>query len=562
MSALSPFPLLGGRFRLGEKIGGSAGTETWRATEAGTDRTYTVLILETGGAPPQPLAERVLAASRIQHSSILPTVDAGVTDDGRLFVVREQMPGGNLAAYVRRNGPLSPRKAAAVVRGLLGALDAAHANGIVHGEVEPAKVSVGTDNKPRLTGLGLAGIPPRTERPFAAPEVTDPSSADVRSDVYSAGATLFTLVTGKPPTGLPESAIGDGPLAGIPAALSQVIHRATRSDPGDRYASAAEMLADLKAIAAVLPQASASPPVAANDEPPARAAPTIAISLDAPLPPAAPGRDEETPTQLFDRDVIKMALGDLDRSSFGDLQPAIDGNAADEPSVATMPAGGADLGRIEEPPVAVRERKQPPIVAIAVVAIGVAACVAFALYTTRAPTGAPDPEVAPPDAAAANPAPSPTEPPPTPAAVQKSPPVETTTPPVAAAETPKPAPRPAARPAAKKKVKGSNEAAPQQPVIAPPTEEPIDVEEDGDMLPRIVPDETSTDETSTAEPPAGEPTPPAEAASPETPEEEEPIWDAPPADTPPAEPAPVPSEPAPAEPSTTEPPATEPAPAD
>src|SRR6185436_17895399 len=106
---------------------------------------------------------------------ILPTLDVGVTDDGRVFVARDQMLGGNLAAYVRRNGPLPPRKAAAVVRGLVAALDAAHAHGLVHGEVEPAKVSVGADNKPRLTGLGLKGIPPRVERPFAAPEATDPS---------------------------------------------------------------------------------------------------------------------------------------------------------------------------------------------------------------------------------------------------------------------------------------------------------------------------------------------------------------------------------------------------
>jgi hypothetical protein len=564
MSALSPSPVLGGRFHLGEKLGGSGGTETWRATEAGSDRACTVLILETGGASPEAIVERVRAASRLQHPSILPTLDVGVTDDQRIFVVREQMPGGNLAAYVRRNGPLPPRKAAAVVRGLVAALDAAHTHGLVHGDVEPAKVSVGADNKPRLTGFGLSGVPPRVERPFAAPEATEPSSADARSDIYSAGATLFTLVTGKAPVGLTEAELGEGALASIPPALAQVIHRATRRDPADRYPSAFAMLTDLKAIAAVLPPGARQEP-AANEPEPTRAAPTIAYSLDAPLPEAA-GRDEETPTQLFDRDVIKMALGDFDRSALGDLQPAIEAmGPADEPSVATMPAGGADLGAIEEPPVAVMERKQPPIAAIALVAIGVAACIAIAIYLGRAPsTGiAPVPDAPVPDASAATASPPPRVEAAPPPPVQKAP-VETVAPPVAVKEPPKPSetPHPSTRAPTKKKPKPAN------PVIAP---QPIDVEEDGDLNPRITPTEPA---------PAEAPPVPAE-----TPEAEEQIWDAPtpetapaqappadtvpaetaPAERPPATPEPAPAEPttaAPAEPTAAEPPATEPAPAD
>ena len=132
-------------------------------------------------------------------------------------------------------------------------------------------------------------------------------------------------------------------------------------------------------------------------------------------------------------------------------------------------------------------------------------------------------------------------------------------PPVAVKEPPKPAETPHASSAAKKKPKAA------KPVIAP---EPIDVEEDGDMNPRITP----------TVPPA-ETTPPADA--PTTPAAEDQIWDAPPAapapaetppaeaapaetpptqTAPPAEPAPATPAPAPAEPATTEPTATEPAP--
>jgi hypothetical protein len=469
------------------------------------------------------------------------------------------MPGGNLAAYVRRNGPLPPRKAAAVVRGLVAALHVGHANGLVHGEVEPAKVSVGADNKPRLTGFGLMGVPPRVERPFAAPEATEPSSADARSDIYSAGATLFTLLTGKPPAGLAEAELGGGALAAIPPALAQVIHRATRRDPRDRYASAAAMHTDLKAIAVALPPG-AGPAKLASEPQPRRAAPTIAISLDAPLPAADPGRDEETPTQLFDRDVIKMALGDLDRSVLGDLQPAIEAmGPADEPSVATMPAGGADIENLETAPVAVHERrKQPPIVPIALVAIGVAACIALALYVGREPSSPPPaPEVAPvPDAPTATPLPPPrveAAPPP----VEKPAPTETTAPPVAVKEPPKPTEKPRAASSTKKK-----------PKIVPQEEQPIDIEDDGDMNPRIAPSEQSAEPSATDAPSVPE----------ETPKAEEQIWDAPPtettppadaaptetapADAPPTDPVPVTPEPAPAEQTPAEPPASEPAPAE
>lgn len=222
--------------------------------------------------------DEVRAASRLMHPNIVTAFDAGDAD-GVHYLAMEYVDGETLTDIVAKNGPMSVGEAAAVVRQAALGLLHAHRAGIVHRDVKPGNLMRAVDGTVKVLDLGLARInsadleeetssqdaPGQKKRrgrltgtlPFISPEqLEDSETADPRSDIYSLGATMFFLLTGRPPyTGEFLDLIyghRHGPIpdlmqarADVDMGFANIFNRMMAKSPHERYASFDEVIDDL-----------------------------------------------------------------------------------------------------------------------------------------------------------------------------------------------------------------------------------------------------------------------------------------------------------------------------
>lgn len=265
-----PGTLLGGRYEIVRSLGWGGMAEVHLAVDRQLGREVAVKVIRDRFADDDRFLARfrreARAAAALSHPNVVAVHDVG-THEGRPFIVMEFVPGRTLAELVRDGGPMAPTAAAEIGEAVARALGAAHAAGIVHRDVKPGNVMVTGDGRVKVLDFGIARAlrwTPLTETPavqgtaeYMAPEYVRGEGADARSDLYSLGAVLYELLTGRPPfTGdsalqvaykhleeappLPEAV-----RPGIPAGLSAVVLRCLSKHPGDRYRRAAEVAADL-----------------------------------------------------------------------------------------------------------------------------------------------------------------------------------------------------------------------------------------------------------------------------------------------------------------------------
>jgi hypothetical protein len=174
--------------------------------------------------------------------------------DAEAFVVTDHIDGPDLGTWVARNGCPEPRRAVRWVRSLAEAVAFAHRRGVVHGDLKPENVILGPSLSPMLTDFGAAALAwavspaqPVGSIAFAAPEQVTGARADARTDVYSLGALLYFLLTGRAPHSLAASffavrEVASGlskPLSlmrpGLPPALYALCERAMATKPDERF---------------------------------------------------------------------------------------------------------------------------------------------------------------------------------------------------------------------------------------------------------------------------------------------------------------------------------------
>jgi serine/threonine-protein kinase len=223
------------------------------------------------------VAERSVEEARLLEElrgAPVPVVhDAGVLEDGRPFFVMELLRGSDLKRELARLGALSVPSALRITAGLLDALTAVHERGVVHADIKADNVFCTDERLVMLLDFGAArrsGVAPRSGEPRVgtprsmAPEQFDEAALDARTDTYAVGLLLYELVVGEGPfegraeshddfrrahARLPPPAPSTRALQVVPSAIDGVVLRALAKRPGDRYASAAEMLEDLSAAA-------------------------------------------------------------------------------------------------------------------------------------------------------------------------------------------------------------------------------------------------------------------------------------------------------------------------
>lgn len=218
------------------------------------------------------LSEARLAA-QLAHPAVCRVLDFGLTDRGDPCVVSELLSGETLAARIAAEGPMAPTEAVRVVLPILDALAVAHDKGIVHRDIKPSNIFMACDAlnrlQPKLLDFGIAKA--RNQRvPWAVagtisgtPAYMSPEQAnghedliDLRTDIWSTCATLCELLTGIPPfKGETCAAILRSVRLADPAPIPldrevdrrlwKIVMRGLQKDPGDRWASAGELSAEL-----------------------------------------------------------------------------------------------------------------------------------------------------------------------------------------------------------------------------------------------------------------------------------------------------------------------------
>ena len=177
---------------------------------------------------------------RLKHPHLVPVRDYAKDESGP-YIVMDWIDGDNLAAVVKKSGPMEWQRAAVLISKVAAALQVAHNAKIIHRDIKPGNILLDQTGEPYVTDFGLARIEARVEGAsetaadailgtinFAAPEQQrNPQDAVFQSDIWSLGATLYQLLTGHDVLGMRESL--------IPEPLRDIVLKATERAIADRY---------------------------------------------------------------------------------------------------------------------------------------------------------------------------------------------------------------------------------------------------------------------------------------------------------------------------------------
>jgi tetratricopeptide (TPR) repeat protein/predicted Ser/Thr protein kinase len=208
------------------------------------------------------------AAASLSHPNIC-TVHEIDEADGRLFMAMEYVEGESLKERIAR-GPLKIDEALDIAVQIAQGLDAAHAKGIIHRDVKPGNIMVEASGLVKIMDFGLAKLSGRSRLTrtgttlgtvaYMSPEQARGAEADRRSDIWSLGAVLYEMVTGRTPfRGDYEQAVlysimNEAPepmtavRVGVPMELERIVGKALAKDPAERYQHADELTTDLKSL--------------------------------------------------------------------------------------------------------------------------------------------------------------------------------------------------------------------------------------------------------------------------------------------------------------------------
>src|ERR1700741_3009349 len=204
-------------YRLEEQIGHGGTAVVFRAQDERLPRQVALKILSPALAADEEFRRRFIRESRsaaaVDDPHIVPVFEAGEAN-GVLFIAMRYVPGGDVGTLVRRLGPLSGARAAAIISAVASALDAAHAAGLVHRDVKPANMLVdvrpGRPDHVYLSDFGLTkGAVSSTSvtgtgvfvgtLDYCAPEQIRGQHVDAPTGEYALACAVFTLMSGSPP---------------------------------------------------------------------------------------------------------------------------------------------------------------------------------------------------------------------------------------------------------------------------------------------------------------------------------------------------------------------------
>jgi serine/threonine protein kinase len=278
-----------------EQIGRGGMAVVYRASDTRLKRSVALKILAPELADDTAFRQRFMremrAAAAVDHPHIVPVFDAGEAD-GVLYIAMRYVSGEDLRTLLDSVHTLPPARVARIIAQVASALDDAHARGLIHRDVKPGNMLIGTVSgssqpdhvylsdfglsKPAISGanLTLTGQFLGT-LDYMAPEQVEGHAVDGRADLYSLGCTAFEMLAGQPPFKRDQGfAVLWAQLSApapslcalrpdLPPAVDQVIARALAKSPADRYRTCTEFAGALRAACAGAPGALPTAPAAA-----------------------------------------------------------------------------------------------------------------------------------------------------------------------------------------------------------------------------------------------------------------------------------------------------------
>jgi eukaryotic-like serine/threonine-protein kinase len=287
---------LSGHYEIEREIGQGAFATVYLARDLKHERKVAIKVLNAD--PTSEVGElrfirEIRLLARLQHPNILPLHDSGHVE-ALLYYVMPYVNGETLRKRIDRERRLAIAEAAVFAKETADALACAHAQGIVHRDIKPENILLSAGHAVvadfgiaraidvagirslTRTGIGSPGTPA-----YMSPEqLLGDRDVDYRADIYSVGCVLYEMLTGKPPfagkEGFVKRFTEGAPVAksvrgDVPQWLDAVIQKAMARDPGDRYATATDLVralaAGLSAEPVDVPKAPPSSPLAAAKSP-------------------------------------------------------------------------------------------------------------------------------------------------------------------------------------------------------------------------------------------------------------------------------------------------------
>ncbi len=266
--------ILAGRYTIVAPIGEGGMSRVWRAQDMNTGKTVAVKVLKEEYHDDEMFVRRfereALAASRMTHPNIANLLDVGLEADGTRYLVIEYVSGKTLKQFIQESGgAIKPETAAQIILRVLAAVQHAHQNGVIHRDIKPQNILIDKEGTVKVADFGIARVANSqtmnqdTETVmgsvyYFSPEQAKGAVTDEKSDIYSVGAVLYETLTGQVPfTGDTPVAIAMKHLQEAPvppsqinpavsSALDFVVLHAMEKRPRNRYASAADMLRDVR----------------------------------------------------------------------------------------------------------------------------------------------------------------------------------------------------------------------------------------------------------------------------------------------------------------------------
>lgn len=259
------FPIIDG-YNIQEELGSGGMGVVYKAKQNSLDRWVALKVMNASNNDNDRFRSEAKIVARFQHDNIVRIYEIGTTYNGALYLSLEFVVGGTLAEKVKLQ-PLGPVEAAKILEVLARAVHVAHLAGVIHRDLKPDNILLTAGGIPKITDFGLArnlSAPGQTlagqimgTPSYMPPEQACGKEIDGHADVYSLGAILYELLTGRPPfQGANNGEILDkvrhgtptSPRQGkpdIPVDLETICMKCLEKDQDNRYATAEKLAEDL-----------------------------------------------------------------------------------------------------------------------------------------------------------------------------------------------------------------------------------------------------------------------------------------------------------------------------